>query len=48
MATMTVTCETDGCDNAGIPIDCDYDPANPPGGACCGVCGQTIGNVKGL
>jgi hypothetical protein len=47
MATMTVTCHTDGCGNAGHPIDCEYDPAMPPDSVQCGVCSQPITDTTG-
>lgn len=43
MRTLTVTCHTEGCGNAGhaIPLEVDDDVE----GAVCGVCGQTIDDV---
>lgn len=42
------TCHTDGCGNAGMPIDVtdllDTDPA--PSLVMCGVCGVTIEDVR--
>ena len=46
----TVTCHTEGCENAGQPIDLDLTYTDDEGntqtmGASCGPCGQPITDV---
>jgi hypothetical protein len=46
-----VTCHTDGCANAGITIDCQISWVDGEGvhhvdAVVCGVCGETISDVK--
>lgn len=41
----TVTCHTEGCDNAEHPIDMEF-PDDGTVMAVCGVCGQTITDVR--
>lgn len=45
MTKVTVTCHTDGCINAGVPIPVEYDPAYGDWSAICGPCGQQIDDV---
>lgn len=48
-----VTCHTEGCGNAEIPIDVDNTYTDPETGEtqtitafACGVCGQSIGDAR--
>jgi hypothetical protein len=49
----TVTCNTGGCANAGIPIELDLTWTDEEGGihtvgaVACGVCGQSITDIVG-
>lgn len=46
---VTVTCHTDGCGNAGIPIVFDFTGVPPdemPNAYACGVCGEQITDVQ--
>jgi hypothetical protein len=45
----TVTCRTDGCGNAGYPIELDFGdlpPEDMPTSFWCGVCGQEIKDIQ--
>lgn len=52
MPVIVATCHTNGCGNAGAPIEIAYDteppPAEqfgPPGAVFCGGCGQQISDI---
>lgn len=46
MASITVTCRTGGCGNAGIPIELQTVEGVQPSVVVCGVCSQTINDVR--
>ena len=44
----TATCHTEGCGNAGTPIEMVWaDEYGPPGTVVCGPCGQQITDLTG-
>jgi hypothetical protein len=42
---VTVTCRTDGCDNAGYPIVLNVPVEPSPPNVACGVCGHPITDI---